>query len=155
MHAAQLRAVLSADFVRFFLGSGGGLLVDLGGFAALTSLGVAPGIANMVSSFASISVVYALVTRYAFGARATARTYVAFVLWYSTSIIVFSSAIEFAAVALVVPALACKLCSVPVSFALNYCFSRFLFADRAEKPSYRSSGTRALDAAAPSARRPI
>ena len=117
-------------FAGFFLGSGAGLLVDLGGFGLLVALGVAPGIANLCSSFASITVVYLLVTRYSFGVGTRPSTYVLFVAWYSLAIIVFSTLIELAVVTTGLQPIVCKLASVPLSFTLNYAFSRFLFRSR-------------------------
>ncbi len=117
----------SRRFVGFALGSGAGLLIDLGGFGVLVALGVAPGIANLCSSFASITVVYLLVTRYSFGVGTKPSTYVIFVAWYSLAIIVFSTIIEWAVVTTGLPPIVCKLASVPFSFSLNYAFSRFLF----------------------------
>lgn len=117
----------SRRFAAFVLGSGAGLVVDLGGFSGLVALGVAPGLANLCSSFASITVVYLLVTRYSFGVGTRPSTYVIFVAWYSLAIIVFSTLIGWAVVATASAPIVCKLASVPFSFSLNYAFSRFLF----------------------------
>lgn len=128
---ARLRRFLpSRRFSGFVMGSGAGLLVDLGGFGLLVALGVAPGIANLCSSFASITVVYLLVTRYSFGVGTRPSTYVLFVAWYSLAIIVFSTLIEWAVVTTGLQPIVCKLASVPLSFTLNYAFSRFLFRTR-------------------------
>lgn len=117
-------------FASFFLGSLAGLTVDLGGFAGLVAIGVPPGVANLCSSFASISLVYLLVTRFTFGVGARTTTYVAFVIWYSTSILVFSSAIAWLTSVTGEAPILCKLATVPISFAANYGFSRFLFRHR-------------------------
>ncbi len=137
MRASRIPALLSPDFLRFFVGSAGGLAIDLGGFALLTAAGVEPGVANLISSFTSISVVYLVVTRYAFRALVGVRTYIAFVLWYSTSIVVFSALIELATTTTGLPPLAWKLASVPVSFLLNYAFSRWLFRTREPSAALR------------------
>jgi putative flippase GtrA len=129
--AGRLRRLLpTRRFVAFFLGSGAGLVVDLGGFSLLVALGIAPGIANLCSSFASITVVYVLVTRYSFGVGTKPATYVLFVAWYSLAIVVFSTLIEWAVVSTGLPPIVCKLASVPFSFSLNYGFSRLLFRRR-------------------------
>jgi putative flippase GtrA len=117
-------ALPSASFLRFFSGSAVGLAIDLGGYSLLVAGGLAPGAANVVSAFLSITAVYLLVTRYAFAVDATPRTYALFVTWYGTSILVFSAVIEWAADATSWPPLLCKLGTVPVSFVLNYWFSR-------------------------------
>ncbi len=118
------------EFLSFFLGSGAGLLVDLGGFQLLVWAGVAPGIANATSSITSITVVYLLVTRYAFGVGTAPSTYVLFVGWYLLNIATFSALIQLASAATAVHPFVWKLCSVPPSFLLNYLFSRFLFGRR-------------------------
>jgi putative flippase GtrA len=114
-------------FASFFVGSLAGLVVDLGGFAVLVMVGVQPGVSNLCSSFASISVVYLLVTRFTFGVGARPVTYIAFVAWYSTSVLVYSGVIVLLVAETGLPAIACKLMTVPVSFAANYAFSRVLF----------------------------
>ncbi|TDS74964.1 GtrA family protein [Amnibacterium kyonggiense] len=117
-------------FATFFLGSLAGLTVDLGGFAALVALGVSPALSNLCSSFASISLVYLLVTRLTFGVGASPKTYVLFVAWYTTSILTFSALIGALTSWTDGPPILCKLATVPVSFAANYLFSRFLFRKR-------------------------
>ena len=124
----QLRP--TRQFLGFVLGSGAGLVVDLGGFSLLVALGVSAGAANLCSSFASITVVYLLVTRYSFGVGTRVSTYVLFFTWYSVAIIAFSSAIEYLVLTTGLLPIACKLASVPVSFSLNYAFSRLLFRIR-------------------------
>lgn len=126
----RARRPLVRQFITFFLGSGMGLLVDLAGFQLLVLVGLEPWLANGISSFTSITVVYVLVSRYSFGADATVKTYVAFVLWYSASIVLFSFLIQTVADATEWPPFAVKLLSVPLSFVLNYAFSRLLFRRR-------------------------
>lgn len=115
------------EFLAFFSGSAVGLAIDLVGFQVLVWVGLLPWQANAISSTASISAVYLLVTRFSFGARPRATTYLMFVAWYGSSIVMFSLVIQFAVSTFGWQPLACKLASVPVSFALNYLFSRFLF----------------------------
>lgn len=115
------------EFFAFFWGSAVGLAIDLVGFQGLVWVGLLPWQANAISSTVSITAVYLLVTRFSFGARSQMSTYVLFVAWYGSSIVVFSLIIQFAVSTFDWQPLVCKLLSVPVSFALNYFFSRFLF----------------------------
>lgn len=115
------------EFFTFFGGSAAGLAIDLVGFQLLVWVGLWPWLANATSSTVSISVVYLLVSRYAFSASARVSTYLLFVGWYGLSILVFSTLIQFASTGLGGAPLIWKLLSVPVSFMLNYGFSRFLF----------------------------
>lgn len=117
----------SRRFLTFFAGSLGGLVVDVGGFALLTALGVLPALANVISSGCSISIVYLLVTRFTFGTAARPITYVAFFGWYAANIAVTSTAIALATHLLVPMPLLWKAVSVPLSFVANYGFSRLLF----------------------------
>ena len=114
----------------FAAGSSVGLVIDLGGFFALVSLGLAPWLANVISSSAAVTAVYLLVTRYAFGARRRVRTYVVFVAWYAAVIVVSSTAIQLLAVSTAVDPFVWKLVSIPFTFAANFCFSLLLFRDR-------------------------
>jgi len=114
-------------FLRFFGASAAGLAIDLLGFQLLLLGSLEPWLANGISSFTSITVVYLLATRYSFGARTSPWTYIAFVAWYSASIVVFSAAIHLLAEATGAYPLLWKLASVPVSFVLNYTFSTVLF----------------------------
>lgn len=120
------------QFGVFFLGSLAGLVIDLGGFALLTALGIVPWVANFCSSITSITVVYLLVTRYAFGAGARSWKYFAFVGWYLANILVFSTLIQLLSSATHVEPFWWKVCSIPFSFVLNYAFSRWLFRSRTE-----------------------
>lgn len=120
----------SREFWMFFGGSAAGLAVDLLGFQVLVSLGLEPWLANGISSFVSISVVYLLVTRYSFGVGTRVSTYILFVAWYSASIILFSTLIQLAVSSFGGVPFLWKLATVPVSFGLNYLFSRFLFLPR-------------------------
>ena len=115
-------------FVMFFLGSLGGLTVDLGGFWLLATVGVPPGIANVTSSAASVTVVYLLVTRFTFGTGVRLSTYVLFVAWYGCNIAVTSTAIQVASTLVLPLPLLWKIASIPLSFLANYGFSRWLFS---------------------------
>ena len=115
------------QFLAFFGGSAVGLVIDLMGFQALLWSGFDPGIANLVSSTVSITAVYLLVSRYSFGASTRLRTYLVFVTWYGSSILLFSLLIQLASIESGWPPLVWKLMSVPVSFTFNYLFSRYLF----------------------------
>lgn len=121
---------MRSQFIRFFLGSAVGLAIDLAGFFLLTQAGWQPMLANGASATASITAVYLLVTRYTFSRSADVATYVLFFAWYAMSIVVFSIAIQAISTGLPAEPEIVKLASVPVSFLLNFAFSRFLFKDR-------------------------
>lgn len=118
------------QFVSFFAGSALGLVIDLGGFWVLSSLGIYPWLANLISSAASISAVYLFVTRYTFAVGTRASTYALFLGWYALNIAVTSATIQLLTSATDVPAFGWKLASVPISFTANFLFSRFLFIPR-------------------------
>ena len=118
------------QFFAFFWGSAVGLLIDLGGFQAFLALGYAPWVANLISASLSITAVYFLVTRYSFAASARAQTYVLFLAWYGSSILIFSALIQFASIEFGLLPIFWKLLSVPVSFSLNYMFSTYLLTAR-------------------------
>lgn len=115
------------EFLMFFGGSAVGLAIDLVGFQLLLLWGFEPWLANGISSATSISAVYILVTRYSFGVGTRLSTYAAFFSWYALSIVTFSSLIQLAVTFTDWHPFLWKLVSVPVSFLLNYAFSRFLF----------------------------
>lgn len=115
----------------FTFGSGIGLIIDIGGFWALTWIGFEPGVANLLSSFASIVVVYVFVTRRTFVARLDPVTFVLFLLWYSLNIAVVSLVIQLGSTHLGHRPIVWKLGLVPVSFVANYFFNVVL--DRARR----------------------
>lgn len=118
------------QFFSFFLGSAVGLAIDLLGFFFLVNAGLDPWMANAISSVLSVTAVYFLVTRYTFAASPQVATYVLFFAWYATSIALFSTAIQVISIETSVGAEWVKLASVPISFILNFGFSRFLFRNR-------------------------
>jgi len=124
------------QFVAFFWGSAVGLMIDLVLFQVLVWLGFDAWLANASSSTVSIAAVYVMVTRYSFDVRAGWGTFVLFCTWYGTSILLFSSLIQVASTELGWLPFGWKLISVPISFGLNYMFSRYLFRrpDRAIEP---------------------
>jgi putative flippase GtrA len=115
------------QFLSFFGGSAVGLAIDLVGFALLVMAGLAPWQANVISSTLALTAVYFLVARFAFAAQARVRTYLLFFSWYGANIIVFSALITAVVHLTDWPPLLCKLASIPLSFMLNYLFSRALF----------------------------
>jgi putative flippase GtrA len=115
------------EFTRFFGASAAGLAVDLAGFQLLSASGLAVWLSNAISSTVSISLVYLLSARFSFGARPTIGTYVAFVGWYASSILVFSTLIHVATTTSGTAPLVWKAVSIPISFLLNYAFNRLLF----------------------------
>ncbi|MGY1746347.1 GtrA family protein [Blastococcus sp. SYSU D00695] len=114
------------QFLRFLLGSGLGLLVDLGVFAVAVRLGAPPWASNVVSAGCAVVVVYLFVTRYAFSGGRSRASFAAFVAWYAVSIAVFSTGIELLHEHTGWAPFLCKLVSLPPSFAANFLFSRLL-----------------------------
>lgn len=104
-----------------------GLSIDLVLFQVLVFLGFDAWLANASSSTVSIAAVYLLVTRYAFDARARWWTFALFCTWYGASILLFSVLIQVASTEVGWLPFGWKLISVPISFSLNYTFSRYLF----------------------------
>ena len=114
------------QFLRFFASSAGGLVTDVVLFQALLLLGLDPWLANAISSAAAITVVYLLATRYAFGTETRWLTYAVFFGWYAGIVVAVSLFVQAMTTATDLPAIVWKLASIPVSFVLNYLFSRFL-----------------------------
>ena len=128
--SSSLTRTRTREFVAFFGGSAVGLAIDLLGFQLLVWAGLPPWLANATSSTVSITAVYLLVSRYAFAASARVFSYLLFLGWYGLSIFTFSTLIQLASTHLGGAPIIWKLLSVPLSFALNYLFSRFLFGRR-------------------------
>lgn len=126
--------VLFHQLTRFLLGSGLGLLVDLGVFAAGVALGAPPWAANVLSAGCAVVVVYLFVTRYAFEGGRSRTSFLLFVAWYVVSIAVFSVLIEVLHQQAGWAPFLCKLASLPPSFAANFVFSRLLLHRRAATP---------------------
>lgn len=122
--------IRSARFWRFFLGTVGGLATDLTVFTVLTKVGLAPGFANIISATLGLLVVYFLVTRYAFKAQHNALKFIGFVTWYSLMILFWGGVIQLLVVNTGLPPLVAKLATIPISFGLNFVFSRVLFGNR-------------------------
>ena len=124
------REIRSARFWRFFLGTVGGLVTDLTVFTILTKVGLAPGFANIISATLGLLVVYFLVTRYAFKAQHSSIKFIAFVTWYSLMILFWGAMIQLLVDNTGLPPLFAKLTTIPISFGLNFAFSRVLFGNR-------------------------
>lgn len=122
--------IRSARFWRFFLGTVGGLATDLSVFSVLTKVGLAPGLANIFSATLGLLVVYFLVTRYAFKSQHSNLKFIAFVSWYSLMILLWGAVIQLLVLNTGFPPLAAKLATIPISFGLNFTFSRVLFGNR-------------------------
>lgn len=116
------RSLWSFGFV-----SGVGLILDLGVFAVLVTIEVPVLVANVVSAACAVTVVYMLATRYTFGTDASWRSYAMFVAWYVGSILLVSIAIHFASSWSETAPIIWKLISVPLTFTMNFLFSRWLF----------------------------
>lgn len=121
------RKHLISQAVRFFWSSAIGLGIDVLGFWLMVTLGLEPFYANLISASASITVVYLLVARFAFATNASWMSYAAFFGWYTVWILTFSALISFFAYASGGSPFWWKAISIPISFSLNFAFSRFLF----------------------------
>jgi putative flippase GtrA len=115
------------QLLKFLLGSGLGLVVDLTVFAVGTRLGAPPWFANVISAGCAVVVVYLFVTRFAFAGGRSRRTFLLFVGWYVFSIVVFSLLIQLLHAQTGWGPFLCKLVSLPPSFAANFVFSKVLF----------------------------
>jgi putative flippase GtrA len=115
------------QLVRFLLGSCLGLVVDLTLFQASVWLGAAPWLANIVSAGCAVVVVYLFVTKYAFRTGRTRSSFLLFVGWYVTSILLFSVLIEVLHGGTGWSPFLCKLLSLPASFGANFLASKLLF----------------------------
>lgn len=122
--------IRSARFWRFLLGTFGGLATDLSVFTVLTKVGLAPGFANIISATLGLLLVYFLVTRYAFKAQHSNLKFIAFVTWYSLMILFWGGVIQLLVDNTELPPLFAKLATIPVSFGMNFVFSRVLFGNR-------------------------
>lgn len=122
--------IRSGRFWRFFLGTVGGLVTDLSVFTILTKSGIEPGIANIFSATLGLLVVYFLVTRYAFKTEHNHLKFIAFVSWYSLMILMWGAVIQLLVEFTGVAPLLAKLATIPISFGLNFAFSRVLFGNR-------------------------
>jgi putative flippase GtrA len=121
---------LVRQLVRFLMGSCLGLVVDLALFEIGVRLGAAPGVANTISAGSAVIVVYLFITKYAFTGDRTTSSFLLFVAWYVTSIVVFSVLIEVLHGATGWTPFLCKLVSLPFSFAANFGVSKVLFRSR-------------------------
>jgi hypothetical protein len=121
------------QLLHFLLGSCMGLAVDLSTFAVAVHLGAPPWLANTVSAGCAVVVVYLFVTKYAFRTGRSQGTFLTFVAWYVTSILLFSFLIEVLHQQTGWAAFSCKLLSLPFSFAANFTVSKVLFRDRSQQ----------------------
>lgn len=150
MTAAAPKGLLH-QVTRFLLGSGLGLVVDLSVFALGVALGASPGVANAVSAGCAVVVVYLFVTKYAFEGGRSRTSFLLFVGWYVSSIIIFSTLIEVLHAQTGWAPFVCKLVSLPPSFAANFLASRLLFRPRSA-PGGPGAGEPAAGAVAPDTR---
>ena len=116
------------ELVRFFWASASGLVIDLVFYTVFISVGIVPWVANLTSSTMSITAVYFLAARYAFKAKTKLSTYIVFFGWYSLSILLFSFVVAVLSESGYFSPIAAKLITVPISFSINFIFSRFIFS---------------------------
>jgi putative flippase GtrA len=120
------------ELARFLLGSGLGLIVDLGIFWAAVRLDAPLWLANMISTGCAVVVVYLFVTKYTFAGGRSRSSFALFVGWYVLSIVAFSVLINHLHVQTGWAPVVCKLVSLPPSFVANFAASKLLFSFRGE-----------------------
>lgn len=115
--------------IKFTLCSGGGLSIDFVSYYFLTQhFHVLP--SNIASSFLSVTFIYFTTSKLVHYSAYSFASYLKFMLYYTTSIIVFSCIISVVHAYLIpVPVLA-KLATVPFSLLTNYFFSSKIVAQK-------------------------
>lgn len=119
---------LSKQLLFFFIASGIAVIADIAIYTSLVLADIYPGISNLISSTAAVTITYLLVTKRAFSAHASWKTYLIFIAWYALSISLFSILIQYLHSSLGLGELPAKIVSLPFSFTVNFTFSRYLFS---------------------------
>ena len=115
--------------VRFLFSTCVGLAVDLGVYATLTAAGVLAGVANFVSSFAAVLLMYFFSSRYVYASRArNSAGVLLFFAWYAVSISLFSWIVQMGVGAFGLHPIVSKLGCLPFSFVLNFLATRTIFS---------------------------
>lgn len=113
-----------AGVLSFFFGSLTGVLLDLCIFQLAIYFGFSPLFANITSSGVAIIITYLFVSRYTFDRKFNARRFSVFFIYYSLSISAFSVAIDYLIGTTELHPLTCKILSLPISFMVNFFFSK-------------------------------
>lgn len=113
------------NILSFFCGSLYGVTVDLVTFQTLSWLGLGAAWCNIASASLAVITTYVFVTRYTFKTAHSLNTFAVFAAWYALSIAFFSWAIGLSVAATAWPPFTCKVLSLPLSFTVNFLFSRF------------------------------
>ena len=117
----------SRSFKRFFISSLLGLGIDLLTFQILVICKFSLWLANLCSSSLAIAVLYFLVSRYTFSGRGSPLAVLIFYSWYFSVILSFSLIIELIVSFSGITPFLVKAITVPISFLLNYLFSKYVF----------------------------
>lgn len=112
--------------ILFFCFSLIAVLADCAAFQILSIFEVRPFYANFISSFIAVSINYRCVVAKIFPQFTGTSGFLIFLSWYMISIFIFSHSIEFFIAWINLPPLFCKICSLPISFVVNYYFISFL-----------------------------
>lgn len=120
----------SHKIIRFFCRSLIGVIIDLFVFQIAILVGISPLCANLISSSIAITATYFLISQYVFEKNFSVKHFLLFFLYYSFSIFAFSLGIHAGVQATGWPPLACKIISLPISFAVNFAFSKLLFGKK-------------------------
>lgn len=118
---------LFSQLMKFFGVSAIALLADFAVFTALTSIGILPLMSNTVSGICGATITYFLASRYAFRAGTRWNTYLLFVVWTLLVIVVSSVFIQWLVQVTEWAPLWCKAVSAPLTFLVNFVFSKLLF----------------------------
>lgn len=115
----------NTEFIKFFIFSGTGLLIDLSVFYFLISLHFYIFWSNIISSCLAISFVYATSVKYTFKNRSSHnfKKYTLFMAYYAISLTIFSYLISVIVDVFEIFPLLSKLILVAPSFLTNYFFA--------------------------------
>lgn len=119
-----------AKVVSFFGGALVGVSLDLCVFQILICYEYSPFNSNVISSGLAICATYFFVSRYTFNKKSNIKVFLLFFIYYSLSILFFSQLIEWMVGVTGVQSLLCKIFSLPISFAVNFFFSRIILGGR-------------------------
>jgi len=123
-------ALLFSRVVKFAVTSGLGLGLDFGVFAVLNALGVAPGLANLVSAACGVTFVYfASVYRvFSYEGERLLGLFAAYVIYQVVAVAAASWAV--AALAEFTWPLLAKLAILPLTFSANFLFMQIITRNR-------------------------
>ncbi len=117
-----------------------GLALDFCIFAVLSNTPLGIFYSNYISSMVTITVLYILVTRFAFRVLPKARTYILFVSWYLVAISFYSSLASSIAQRFDLAPFLAKVLVTPMSFTLNFTINYLLFKGKRTNTFLKTRG---------------